>query len=121
MPSLYLPGIQKHDAPANGGKIVFNLIVVKGCLLGKDGFQQFPQLGDVPLFIAQVIDKLPHGLFRLYLEKFIKGTADGDHPEVLIQGDQGFTHRVDDALGEFAGIFFIVIQEFYSEKRFYPG
>ena len=31
--SLNLPGIQKYYAPANGGKIVFYLIVIKGCLL----------------------------------------------------------------------------------------
>jgi len=37
--SFNLPGIQKHDALANGRKIMFNLIVVKGFLLGKDGFQ----------------------------------------------------------------------------------
>ena len=75
-----LPGIQKHYAPANVSKIVFNLIIIKGCLFGKDGFQQFPQLGDVPLFIAQVINKLSHGLFRVYLKDFIEGAAGGDYP-----------------------------------------
>ena len=64
---------------------MFDLIVIKGCFLGKDGFQQFPQLGDIPLLIAQVIDKLSHGLFRFYLKEFIEGAADRDHPEVLIQ------------------------------------
>ena len=96
---------------------MFDLIVVKGRLLGQDGFQQFPQLGDIPLFIAQVIDKLSHGLFRLYLEEFIEGTADGDHPEVLIQRDQGFTHGVDDALGEFTGF----ICGFFDDLQFFAG
>jgi hypothetical protein len=59
---------------------VFHLIVVKGCFLRKDGFQEFPQLGDIPLLIAQVINELSHGLFRLYLENFIEGAADGNHP-----------------------------------------
>ena len=66
--SLNLPGIQQHDAPADAGKIVFHLIVIKGCLLGQDVFQQFAQFGDVPLFIAQVIDQLPHGLSWLTLK-----------------------------------------------------
>ena len=78
--SFNLPGIQKHYTFTNGGKIVFNLIVVKGCFLGKDGFQQFPQLGDIPLFIAQVINKLSHSLFRFYPKEFIEGTADFDYP-----------------------------------------
>ena len=79
-PPLNLPGIQKHDALANGGKIVLNFIVVEGCLLGQDGFQQFPQFGDVPLLIAQVIDQLSYRLFRIYLKDFIERTADGDYP-----------------------------------------
>ena len=64
---------------------MLNLIVVKTGLLGKDGFQQFPQLGNIPLFVAQTINKLPHGLFRLYLEEVIEGTAEGDYPEISIQ------------------------------------
>ena len=85
--SFYLPGIQQHDAVADGGKIVLDLIVVKGGLLGKDGFQQLPQLGDIPLLVAQIVDQLPHGLLWFHLEKFIEGTADRDHSQVLIQSD----------------------------------
>mgnify|MGYP003536561524 CR=1 FL=1 len=67
---------------------MFNLIVIKGCLFGKDGFQQFPQLGDIPLFIAQVIDKLTHGLFRFYLKDFIEGTAGGDDAQIDAVADK---------------------------------
>ncbi len=59
---------------------------------------------DIPLFIAEIIDKLAQSLFRLDLEEFIKGTVGGDHPEVMIQGNQGFAHSVDDALCEFIGL-----------------
>jgi hypothetical protein len=79
---------------------MFHLIAVEGCLLGQDGFQQVPQPRDIPLSIPEVIDKLPHGLFRLHLEEITEGAVGGDHPEVLIQGDQGLTHSVDDALGK---------------------
>jgi hypothetical protein len=57
-PSFYLSGIEQHHASADGGKIVIYLIVIKGGLLGQDGFQQFAQLSDIPLFIAKIIDKL---------------------------------------------------------------
>ena len=77
---LDLPGVQKHDTPADVSKIVFNLVVIEGRLLREDGFQQFPQLRNIPLFIAQVVDKLSHGFFRVYLEDFIEGAAGGDHP-----------------------------------------
>jgi hypothetical protein len=59
---------------------VFHLIVFKGCLFGKDGFQKFPQLGDIPLIISQIINKLSLCLFRFNLEEFIEGATGGDHP-----------------------------------------
>ena len=77
--SFNLPGIQKHYSPSDGGKFVLNLIVVKRHLLGKDGFQQFPQFGDIPLFVSKVIDKLSHGFFRGYLEEVVEGTANFDY------------------------------------------
>src|ERR1035437_1026401 len=78
--SFNLPGIQKHYAPAYGRKIMFNLIVVKCCFLGKDGFEEFPQFWDIPLLIAQVIYKLSYGLNRVYLKEFIQRTAGSDYP-----------------------------------------
>ena len=82
-----MPQLCLVPLPADDGKNVFNLIVVKGGFFGQDGFQEFAQLGNIPLFVAQVIDKLPHGLFGLYLKDPIEGTAGRDHPEVLIQGN----------------------------------
>jgi len=35
-------GVKQHDPLANGGENMFNLIIIKGRFLGKDGFQQFP-------------------------------------------------------------------------------
>jgi hypothetical protein len=32
---LDLPGVQEHDAPADGGEIVLDLVVVEGGLLGR--------------------------------------------------------------------------------------
>jgi hypothetical protein len=75
-----LAGIQEHDAPADGGEIVLDLIVVEGGLLGKDGLQQLAQPGDIPLLVAQVVDQLPDGLLGLSLEDSIEGAAGGDYP-----------------------------------------
>ena len=82
---------------------MFHLVVFKGRLLGKNRLQKLPQLGDIPLFIAQIINQLPHGLFRFDFEDLVEGAADHDHPEVLIQGNEGFPNGVDDALGELTG------------------
>ena len=59
---------------------MLNFIVVKICLLGKYGFQKFPQLGDVPLVVSQVINKLSYGVFGSYLKEFIEGTAGRNNP-----------------------------------------
>ena len=42
--SLNLPGIQKHYAPANGSKIVLDLIVIEGCLLGEEGDEKLRKM-----------------------------------------------------------------------------
>jgi hypothetical protein len=55
---LDLAGVEEHDAPADGGEIVLHLVVVEGRLLGKDGLEELPQLGDVPLLVAEVVDEL---------------------------------------------------------------
>jgi len=65
--------------PADVGEIVLDLVVVKGRLFRKDVAQQFPQLGDIPLLIAQGIDKLPHGLFGGYFEDLIESPVGGYH------------------------------------------
>jgi hypothetical protein len=48
--------------------MVFNLKVIKDGLMGKDGFKKFLQLGNIPLFVAQIINKLPLGLLGRFLE-----------------------------------------------------
>ena len=50
-------GVEQHDFWSNGREVVFNLEVVDGMVVTQDFFQQRPQLGNVPLPIAQVVEK----------------------------------------------------------------
>ena len=60
---------------------------------------------------------MPYGIFRLHPEEVIEGAADRDHPEIFVQREQGFAHRVDDALREFESF----ICGFLNSKQFYSS
>ena len=107
---LDLAGVQQHDAPADGGEIVLDFVIVERCLEREYRFQEFPQLGDVPLLVPEIVDELPDGFFGLRLENLVERAAGGDDAQVLVQGYQGFANGIDDALGVFPGL---VLGEFY--------
>ena len=49
-------------------KYMFNFIVIELVVFGKNLFKQRPKLGNIPLSVSQVIDKLPDRFLRRYLE-----------------------------------------------------
>ena len=54
---LKTAGVEKHGLAANRREVVFNLIVVDGMVVGQDFIQHAPQLGNVPLAVAQLVDE----------------------------------------------------------------
>jgi len=67
-----LPGVQQHDAVADGDEIMLHLIVLESRLLGEDVFQEFAQPGNVPLLVPQVVDQFPDGVLWSCLEDFVE-------------------------------------------------
>jgi hypothetical protein len=49
-------------------KIMSNLVTVERIFIGKDFFKQLPKFGDVPLFVAKVIDETSDRITRSYFE-----------------------------------------------------
>jgi len=61
-------GVEQHDLVPDAGKYMFHFIVVELVIFGKNLFKQRPKLGNIPLPVSQVIDKLPDRFLRRYLE-----------------------------------------------------
>ena len=54
---LELPGVEEHDAPPDDGEGVDQLEVVEDRAFGHHVLQKPPQVGDVPLPVAQFVDE----------------------------------------------------------------
>ena len=94
---------------------MLDFIAIEHGIKGEDLLEEHPQLGNVPLPVTEVVDELPDGFVGRHFESIVEAVVRCDHPEVLVQGNQGFTHRVDDVLGELAGFIYIIIQKLNSE------
>ena len=57
------PGVQQHNALADGGELVLHPVILKRGFLGQDLFQQRSQLRDIPLVVSQFIDEAVARLF----------------------------------------------------------
>ena len=73
------------------------------------------------MLVAQVVDQLPHGLFRLDLEDVIERSANGNHPQIVVQRDQRLTHGVNDAFSVFAGGIFRDLCPFQVQTGFFQA
>ena len=57
-----LAGVQEHPPPADALEVVRDLEVAERAVLGEDVLEEGPQLGDVPLAVAQLVDEPALGL-----------------------------------------------------------
>lgn len=89
----------KHRPPADAREIVLDLVVDDGRTLGKDLFEQMAQLGNVPLAIAQVVDRPPQGLLRAHPERVVEAAAGGFDAKGVVENEQWLGNGIDDALG----------------------
>jgi hypothetical protein len=59
---------------------MFNFVVIDLVIVWKNIFKQRPEPGNVPLPVAEVIDRIPYGFFRCDLEKIIETAVGLDNP-----------------------------------------
>ena len=77
---------------------MIELKVVEDGTLGDDVFKQGPQVGDVPLAVAQLINETAFGLHGRNVERLVKRAVGGLDAQRGIQNQQGLAHRVDNVL-----------------------
>ena len=99
MARLKLAGIQQHHPASDDREIVLQLEVVKDRTFGNNIFQQSPQVGDVPLAVAQLVNQAVFSFFGRDLKGLIEGPVAGSHAQGRVENQEGFAHRIDDVLG----------------------
>jgi len=93
-------GVQEHDAAANHGKLMLDLERVHGGALRDDFLQKDAKSWNLPLAVAERIERPAQDVLAVDPERQVVGAADGEHAEVAVKHEQGFAHRVHDGLRE---------------------
>src|SRR3984893_14772549 len=93
-------GVQEHDAAANPGKLMLDLERVHGGALRDDFLQKDAKSWNLPLAIAERVERPAQDVLTVDLECQVVGAADGEHAEVAVKHEQGFADRVHDGLRE---------------------
>ena len=96
---LELAGVEQHHPAADGREGVLELEVVEDGALGDDVLEQGPQVGDVPLAVAQLVDEAALGLRGRDVERLVEGAVGGPDAQRGVEDQQGLAHRVHDVLG----------------------
>ena len=85
-------------------EIVLDLVAVEHGVVGEDLLEEHPQLGYVPLPVAEVVDELPDRLLGGPLEGVVEALVGGEDLQVGVQHHQRLAHGLDDVLGVFPGV-----------------
>ncbi len=96
---LELARVEQHHPAADGREGVLELEVVEHGALGDDVLEQGPQVGDVPLAVAQLVDEAALGLSGRDVERLVEGAVGRPDPQGGVEDQQGLAHRVHDVLG----------------------
>ena len=91
-----LAGVEEHRAATNGGKVVSNLEIPELRVLWNDVFQQASQLGNVPLAVAELVQQPALRLYFRGSERAEKRPVGHLHMEILVENQQGLSHRLHD-------------------------
>ena len=81
-----------------------NLEVFNGMAVAQDLGQQRPQLGDVPLTVAQVVDEAALRLFFRDVEVPVEGGVGRANPQALVENHEWLSQGRNDVLGVGKGV-----------------
>ena len=99
LPGLELASVEQHHATPDDREGVLQLKVVEDGALGNDVFEQRPQVGDVPLAVAQLVNQAVLGFFGGDVKGLIESAVGGADAQGGVEHQQRLAHRVDDVLG----------------------
>jgi hypothetical protein len=81
----HLPRIQEHRAASDSGKISLHFVSFHHGVLRRDFLQQQPKLGDIPLAIAQSVNRTTLNVLTTHPERLMESAVCSDDTQVLIE------------------------------------
>ena len=86
-------------------KFLLDLVAVHDRVLRQDPLQQQAQLGNVPLAVAEGVDRPALDVLAVHPEGQEERAARGDDAQILVEDQQRLADRVDDRLRQGAAVF----------------
>ena len=96
----HLPCVQEHRASPDSGKFALDLVTIHHGVVPRDIFQQEPKRGDIPLPIAQRVNRTILNVLTSHPERLTKSAVCADDTQILIQDEKRIPDRIHDPLGE---------------------
>jgi len=81
----HLPRIQEHRAASDSGKISLDFVSFHHGVLRRDFLQQRPKLGDIPLAIAQSVNRTTLNVLTTHPERLTESAVCSDDTQALIE------------------------------------
>ena len=107
----HLPRVQEHGASPDSGKFALIRVTHHDGALRRDIFQQEPKRGNIPLPVAQRVNRTIFNVLTSYPERLTKSAVCADDTKMLIQDEKGIPDRIHDPLGESVHIIDIDVDE----------
>ena len=99
MARLKLAGVEQHHPASDDREGVLELEVVEDGTLGHNILEQCPQVGDVPLAVAQFVNQAVLGFRGRDVKGLIESSVGGPDAQGGVEDRQRLAHGVDDVLG----------------------
>ena len=99
MARLKLAGVEQHHPAADHRERVLELEVVEDGARGNDILEQCPQVGDIPLTVAQFVDEAALRLPGRDVKRLVERAVGRPDAQGGVEDQQGLAHRIDDILG----------------------
>ncbi len=96
----HLARIQEHRASSDNRKVALDFEGFHRGVLGRHTFQQQPQLGNIPLAVAQPVDRTAMNVLKLHPEGLVESAVCRDDAQILIEDQERIADRIHDGLGE---------------------
>ena len=96
----HLPRVQEHRASPDSGKFPLDLVTLHHGVERRDILQQEPKRGNIPLPVAQRVNRTILKILTGHPERLTKSVVRADDTQILIQHQKGIPDRIHDPLGE---------------------
>ena len=107
---LKLAGVEQHHPAPDDREGVLELKVVEDGAFGDNVLEQRPQVGDVPLAVAQLVNQAVLGFFGRNVKGLIEGAVGGPDAQGGVEDQQRLAHRVHDV----QGVVLNILNEWFS-------